>query len=361
LVGFEILVYWQLLVVSEGSCKKYISYEKKEDKVQMSTTKSTDIGADSPIFVAGHRGLAGSAIVRRLKQAGYSNIVTRSRQQLDLTNQAAVQDFMLTLRPSYIFLAAAKVGGINANNSLPADFIYQNLAIESNVIHAAHLANVNKLLFLGSSCIYPRDCPQPMSESHLLTGPLEKTSEPYGVAKIAGLCLCESYNRQYGRKYISVMPTNLYGPNDNFDLDNSHVLPALIRKIHEAKKNNQTQVTIWGTGTPYREFLHADDMADGCLFLMEKGVDQGIYNLGTGVEVSISKLANVIKDVIKLDCEFVYDDRYPDGTPRKLCDVSKMNALGWQAKIELEDGIRSTYNWYVSQTRIRTDHSTIAP
>lgn len=303
----------------------------------------------SRIYVAGHRGLVGSAIVRRLRSEGYHNIVTRTHGELDLLDQRAVHEFMHTHTPDYIFLAAAKVGGIHANSTFPADFIYQNLAIESNIIHAAYASGVNRLMFLGSSCIYPRDCPQPMKESYLLTGPLEKTNEPYAIAKIAGIKLCESYNRQHGTRYISVMPTNLYGQNDNFDLKNSHVLPALLRKMHEAKINNERTVTIWGTGNPRREFLHVDDMADACVFLMGQEHAGEIYNIGTGQDITIHDLAGLIKEIVDHDCELIFDATMPDGAPRKLLDVSRLSNCGWGASISLKEGITSTYQWYLNQ------------
>ena len=302
---------------------------------------------NAKIYVAGHRGLVGSALMRRLDKAGYRNLITRTHKELDLLNQAAVHDFMRTEKPDYIFLAAAKVGGIHANNELRADFIYMNLVIETNVVHAAYENNVGGLMFLGSSCIYPRECPQPMKEEHLLSGPLEQTNEPYAVAKIAGIKLCESFNRQYGTKYISVMPTNLYGPNDNFDLQSSHVLPALMRKIHEAKLNGDKTVPIWGTGKPMREFLHVDDMADGCVFLMEKGIGDGIYNIGVGADVTIREAAETIREVVGYEGEFEFDTSMPDGTPRKLLDVSRMNELGWKAGYSLKDGLQQTYQWYL--------------
>ena len=302
---------------------------------------------NAKIYVAGHRGLVGSALMRRLDKAGYRNLITRTHKELDLLNQAAVHDFMRAEKPDYIFLAAAKVGGIHANNELRADFIYMNLVIETNVVHAAYENNVGGLMFLGSSCIYPRECPQPMKEEHLLTGPLEQTNEPYAVAKIAGIKLCESFNRQYGTKYISVMPTNLYGPNDNFDLQSSHVLPALMRKIHEAKLNGDKTVPIWGTGKPMREFLHVDDMADGCVFLMEKGIGDGIYNIGTGTDVTIREAAETIREVVGYEGEFEFDTSMPDGTPRKLLDVSRMSELGWKASYSLKDGLTQTYQWYL--------------
>lgn len=298
---------------------------------------------DARIYVAGHRGMVGSAIVRRLQAGGYGNIVTRSHAELDLLDQRAVFDFLAAEKPDYIFLAAAKVGGIQANNTYRADFIYRNLMIEANVIHGAHLAGIDRLCFLGSSCIYPRDCPQPINEEYLLTGPLEQTNEPYAIAKIAGIKLCESYNRQYGRKFVSAMPTNLYGPNDNYDLANSHVLPALLRKTHEAKQRGDQQLVVWGSGKPMREFLHVDDMADACVFLMERNIDEGLYNVGTGTDVTIRELAETVMEAVGFKGEIVFDTSKPDGTPRKLLDVSRMKALGWQARIGLKDGIRSTY------------------
>lgn len=300
------------------------------------------------IYVAGHRGMVGSAIVRRLQAGGYRNILTRTHAELDLLDQRAVFDFLAQEKPDIIFLAAAKVGGIQANNTWRADFIYQNLMIEANVIHGAHLAGIERLCFLGSSCIYPRDCPQPIKEEYLLTGPLEQTNEPYAIAKIAGIKLCESYNRQYGRRYVSVMPTNLYGPNDNYDLATSHVLPALLRKTHEAKLLGDRQLVVWGSGKPMREFMHVDDMADACVFLMEKDIGDGLYNVGTGTDVSIRELAETVMEVVGFQGEIAFDASKPDGTPRKLLDVSRMKALGWQARIGLMDGIRSTYASYVA-------------
>lgn len=302
------------------------------------------IAKDSKIFVAGHRGMVGSAIVRRLAAGGYGNVITRSRSELDLLDQQAVRAFMLAEKPDYIFLAAAKVGGIAANNTYRADFIYQNLMVEANVIHAAHEAGVNRLLFLGSSCIYPRDCPQPIREEYLLTGPLEPTNEPYAIAKIAGIKLCESYNRQYGRQYVSVMPTNLYGPNDNYDLSNSHVLPALLRKAFEAKARGDKVLPVWGSGNPRREFLHVDDMADACVFLMERpDVTEGLFNVGCGEDVSIRELAQTILEVVGLDARLEFDASKPDGTPRKLLDVSRMAGLGWHARIGLRAGVETTF------------------
>jgi len=300
---------------------------------------------DAGIFVAGHRGMVGSAIVRRLRRGGYDNLLLRDRAALDLTDQAAVERFFAAERPDYVFIAAAKVGGIQANNTFRAEFLYQNLMIESNVIHAAWRAGVQRLLFLGSSCIYPRDCPQPIREEYLLTGPLEPTNEPYAIAKIAGIKLCESYNRQYGTRYVSAMPTNLYGPNDNYDLATSHVLPALIRKAHEARQRGDSELVVWGSGRPLREFLYVDDMADACVFLMESGVSEGLFNVGTGSDVSIRELAQTVMDVVGFQGRIVFDAAKPDGTPRKLLDVSRLRALGWEARVGLEDGIRQTYGW----------------
>ena len=298
---------------------------------------------DAKIFVAGHRGMVGSAIVRQLEAKGYNNILTRTHGQLDLLDQQAVFAFLAEEQPDYIFIAAAKVGGIQANNTYRADFIYQNLVIEANLIHGAHLAGVQRLCFLGSSCIYPRDCAQPIKEEYLLTGPLEPTNEPYAIAKIAGIKLCESYNAQYGRQYVSAMPTNLYGPNDNYDLANSHVLPALIRKAHEAKQAGSQYLVIWGSGTPKREFLYVDDMADACVFLMENNINHGIYNVGTGSDVTIRELAEAVMSVVGFEGGIVFDQTKPDGTPRKLLDVSRLKTLGWQAKIPLIEGIALAY------------------
>jgi GDP-L-fucose synthase len=301
------------------------------------------------IFVAGHRGMVGSALVRRLQAGGYRNLLLRSRDELDLLDQAAVSAFLQAERPDYIFLAAAKVGGIQANNTYRGEFIYQNLAIEANVIHGAFLAGVQRLLFLGSSCIYPRDCPQPIREEYLLSGPLEPTNEPYAVAKIAGIKLCDSYNRQYGTQYVSVMPTNLYGPNDNYDLANSHVLPALLRKAHEAKLREAGELEVWGSGGIRREFLHVDDMADACVFVMERGIADGLYNVGTGEDVTIRELAAVVMRAVGLDGALRFDATKPDGTPRKLLDVSRMAGMGWRSKISLADGVASTYQAFLSE------------
>lgn len=298
---------------------------------------------DAKIYVAGHRGMVGSALVRSLQSKGYTNILTRTRSELDLLDQLAVREFLQSERPEYIFVAAAKVGGIYANNTYGADFIYENLAVEANIINGAHRADVDRLCFLGSSCIYPRNCPQPIKEEYLLTGPLEPTNEPYAIAKIAGVKMCESYNRQYGRHYISVMPTNLYGPNDNYDLNNSHVLPALIRKTHEAKARGDKELVVWGTGNPMREFLYVDDLADACVFLMETGVSEGLFNVGTGEDVTIRELAGTVMDVVGFDGRIVFDATKPDGTPRKLLNVDRMHRLGWTAQTSLRDGIASAY------------------
>ena len=295
---------------------------------------------DSKIFVAGHRGMVGSAIVRNLQERGFSNIITRTSAELDLRNQQAVNAFFEEQKPDYVFLAAAKVGGIVANNVYRGQFIYENLMIQSNVIHAAYSNGVKKLLFLGSSCIYPKMCEQPIKESYLLNGFLEQTNEPYAIAKIAGLKMAESYKRQYGCNFISAMPTNLYGPNDNYDLNNSHVLPALIRKFYEAKMNNTPAVEIWGTGTPKREFLHVDDLAEACFFLMENYDGEGHVNVGTGVDVTIGELAHKIKEVIGYDGQLIFNTDKPDGTPRKLLDVGLINSLGWKHTIDLDKGIR---------------------
>ena len=296
------------------------------------------------IFVAGHRGMVGSAILRKLQGKGYTNIVSRTHHELDLLDQAAVHAFMQAEKPDYLFLAAAKVGGIQANNIYRADFIYQNLLIQANVIHSAHEAGVQRLLSLGSSCIYPRDCPQPIKEEYLLTGPLEPTNEPYALAKIAGVKMCESYNRQYGRQYVSAMPTNLYGPNDNYDLSNSHVLPALLRKAHEAKLRGDKKLEVWGSGKPMREFMHVDDMADASVFIMEnESIKDGLFNVGTGTDVTIRELAETVMEVVGFEGEVAFDATKPDGTPRKLLDVSRLGSMGWKSQIGLRNGITTTY------------------
>jgi GDP-L-fucose synthase len=306
-------------------------------------------GLQSKIYVAGHRGLVGGTITRVLRAAGCDNLVLRSSAELDLCDSRAVMDFFERERPEYVFLAAAKVGGILANSSFPAEFIYNNLMIQTNVIHAAYQHPVKKLLFLGSSCIYPKIAPQPIREEYLLTGSLEPTNEPYAVAKIAGIKMCQAYNKQYNTKFICVMPTNLYGPNDNFDLETSHVLPAMIRKFHEAKANNEPNVTLWGTGTPRREFLHVDDLAEACIFLMDNYEENEPINVGTGGDIQISELADFVKKIVGYPGDIKYDTSKPDGTPRKLLDITKINNLGWRAKIGLEEGIRNTYDWYRKQ------------
>jgi len=310
----------------------------------------------SRIYVAGHKGLVGSAILRRLEVEGYSNLIVRSHKELDLMRQTEVETFFKAEKPEYVFLAAAKVGGILANNTFPAEFIYQNLLIESNVIHDAYKSGVKKLLFLGSSCIYPRDCPQPMKEEYLLSGKLEPTNEPYAIAKIAGIRMCQSYNRQYGTKFVSVMPTNVYGPEDNFDLATSHALPALIRKFHEAKMGGNDVVTVWGSGRPRREFLHVDDLADACLFIMKHYDENEMINIGVGKDITISELSEVIKQIVEFKGEIRYDDSKPDGTQRKLLDVSRLDSLGWRSRISLREGIENTYKWYVKEGSRYTAH-----
>ena len=302
---------------------------------------------NSKIYVAGHKGLVGSALVRNLEAKGYTNIIGRTFEELNLTIQADVNKFFEEEKPEYVILAAARVGGIHANNTYPAEFIYDNLMIQNNVIKAAHNHGVKKLLFLGSSCIYPKLAPQPIKEEYLLTGALEETNEAYAIAKIAGLEMCKFFKRQYGDNFISCMPTNLYGPNDNFDLQSSHVLPALIRKFHEAKVNNQPTVEVWGTGTPLREFIYVDDMADACIFLMENYDGEQHVNIGTGEEVSIRQLAETVKEVVGFEGELVFNTDMPDGTPRKLTVVDKLHGLGWKHKITLNEGIRLAYNWFL--------------
>ncbi|WP_051882717.1 GDP-L-fucose synthase [Salinisphaera hydrothermalis] len=305
------------------------------------------LSPESRIFVAGHRGLVGSAIVRRLQAGGFNNLLLRSRRELDLTSQAAVDAFFETEQPEYVVLAAAKVGGIRANNTYPAEFIRDNLAMQTNVIHSAWAHGTNKLLFLGSSCIYPKHAPQPMPEDSLLTGPLEPTNEWYAVAKIAGIKMCQAYRKQYGFDAISLMPTNLYGPGDNFDLKNSHVLPALLRRIHEAKQAQQPEVVVWGSGTPRREFLHVDDLADAAVTLMANYSRPEIVNVGVGEDISILELAELVRDVVGYEGKLVLDRDKPDGTPRKLLDVSRINDIGWRARISLKDGIEETYRWFL--------------
>ncbi len=301
------------------------------------------------IYIAGHRGMVGSAIKSKLEKEGFQNIITRTSKELDLTNQKAVNDFFESEKPKYVFLAAAKVGGIHANNTYKADFLYQNLMIQNNVIHASYLNKVTKLLFLGSSCIYPKLAPQPIKESYLLTGELEPTNEPYALAKIAGIKMCDTYREQYGCNFISAMPTNLYGPNDNYDLNNSHVLPALLRKFHTAKKEGKSAVEIWGTGTPKREFLHVEDLADACYFLMQNHNEAGWLNIGCGEDISIKDLALTIKDIVGFEGDLQFDTSKPDGTPRKLLDMTLMHQMGWKHQIKLEDGIKSVYQHVLEQ------------
>ncbi|MBT2661595.1 GDP-L-fucose synthase [Bacillus sp. ISL-45] len=302
---------------------------------------------DSKIYVAGHRGLVGSAIVRRLEEKGYTNLVYKTSKDLDLRDKNAVDSFFAEEKPEFVFLAAAKVGGIIANNVYPADFIRDNLLIQTNIIDAAYRNNVTKLLFLGSTCIYPKMAPQPLKEEYLLTGELEPTNEPYAIAKIAGIKMCESYNRQYGTQYISVMPTNLYGENDNFDLHTSHVLPALIRKFHEAKENNKPFVEVWGTGTPKREFLYSDDLADACVYLMTTYSGNEIVNIGVGEDIAIKELAEKVKATVGYTGEIQFDTSKPDGTPRKLVDVTRLNSLGWKANTSLDEGLKKAYQWFL--------------
>ena len=305
---------------------------------------------ESKIYVAGHRGMVGSAIVRKLTSLGYTNLLTRTSAELDLRNQQQVADFFEVEKPEYVFLAAAKVGGIVANNTYRADFLYENLAIQNNIIHGSYLNKVKKLMFLGSSCIYPKLAPQPLKESYLLSGYLEPTNEPYAIAKIAGIKMCEAYRAQYGCNFISVMPTNLYGTNDNYDLVNSHVLPAMIRKFHVAKEKSASEMTLWGTGSPMREFLHADDLAEACLFLMENYNESELVNIGTGEDVTIKNLAALVKQIVGFKGEIIWDTSKPDGTPRKLMDVSKLHGLGWHHKIALEDGIKLAYQDFLKLT-----------
>jgi GDP-L-fucose synthase len=305
---------------------------------------------ESKIYVAGHRGMVGSAIVRKLTSLGYTNLLTRTSAELDLRNQQQVADFFDVEKPEFVFLAAAKVGGIVANNTYRADFLYENLAIQNNIIHGSYLNKVKKLMFLGSSCIYPKLAPQPLKESYLLSGYLEPTNEPYAIAKIAGIKMCEAYRAQYGCNFISVMPTNLYGTNDNYDLVNSHVLPAMIRKFHEAKDKGASEMTLWGTGSPMREFLHADDLAEACFFLMENYNESELVNIGTGEDVTIKNLAALVKQIVGFKGEIIWDTSKPDGTPRKLMDVSKLHGLGWHHKIALEDGIKLAYQDFLKLT-----------
>lgn len=308
---------------------------------------------ESKIFIAGHRGLVGSAIVRTLQSKGFSNLMLKTRAELDLADQHAVSDFFAKEKPEYVFFAAAKVGGIMANKTYPADFIYENLVIQNNIIHSSYQSGVKKLLFLGSSCIYPKLCPQPIKEEYFLTSELEPTNKAYAIAKIAGIVMCQSYDEQYGTNFISLMPTNLYGPHDNFDLENSHVLPAMIRKFHDAKVQGAPQVTLWGTGSAKREFLHVDDLARATLFLMENYHDSAIINVGTGEDVSIKELAEKVRTIVGYQGEIIWDTTKPDGTPRKLLDVTKLHTLGWEHHIPLDEGITSTYAWFTENTDTR--------
>ncbi|HKM21839.1 MAG TPA: GDP-L-fucose synthase [Lachnospiraceae bacterium] len=306
---------------------------------------------NAKIYVAGHRGLVGSAIVRNLEQKGYHNIVCRTHHELDLKSQQKVQEFFEAEKPEYVVLAAAKVGGINANNTMPAEFAYENMQIQCNVIHSAHVYGVKKLLFLGSTCIYPKMAPQPIPEDALLTGPLEETNEAYAIAKISGLEMCKFYKRQYGDDFISCMPTNLYGPHDNYDLNNSHVLPAMIRKFHEAKINNMPSVELWGTGTPLREFLYVDDMADACVYLLENYSGEQHVNIGTGKEVTIKQLAETVKRTVGFDGDIIWNKDMPDGTPRKLTNVDKLHGLGWHHKVDLDEGVKLAYDWFADNVQ----------
>lgn len=306
---------------------------------------------NAKIYVAGHRGLVGSAIVRNLEQKGYHNIVCRTHHELDLKSQQKVQEFFEAEKPEYVVLAAAKVGGINANNTMPAEFAYENMQIQCNVIHSAHVYGVKKLLFLGSTCIYPKMAPQPIPEDALLTGPLEETNEAYAIAKISGLEMCKFYKRQYGDDFISCMPTNLYGPHDNYDLSNSHVLPAMIRKFHEAKINNMPSVELWGTGTPLREFLYVDDMADACVYLLENYSGEQHVNIGTGKEVTIKQLAETVKRTVGFEGDIIWNKDMPDGTPRKLTNVDKLHGLGWHHKVDLDEGVKLAYDWFANNVK----------
>lgn len=301
---------------------------------------------ESKIYIAGHNGLVGSALCRRLKNEGYKNLIVRDRAQLDLSNESDVKDFFSDTKPEYVFIAAAVVGGIHANNTRPVEFLRDNLLIQTNIIDAAYHNNVKKLVFLGSTCIYPRDCPQPIKEEYLLSGPLEETNQWYAIAKIAGIKLCQAYRKQNAFNAISLMPTNLYGPGDNFDLNNSHVLPALLRKFHEAKINKSNEIIVWGSGKPYREFLYIDDMADATCYLMQHYNDESIINIGTGQDINISELAHLIKDIVGYTGEISFDPSKPDGTPKKISDVSKLNSLGWKSKTSLRSGIEITYDWF---------------
>lgn len=321
----------------------------------MGASSSKDMERDAKIYVAGHRGMVGSALVRRLQSEGCTRLVLRTSKDLDLRDGAAVRAFFDVERPDYVFLAAAKVGGIWANATAPAEFIYDNLAIQTNIIHESYRHGVKKLLFLGSSCIYPRDCPQPIKEEYLLTGPLEPTNAPYAVAKIAGITMCQSYNRQYGTNFICAMPTNLYGPEDNFDLETAHVLPALLRKFHEAKEAGKKEVAVWGSGDPKREFLHVDDLADACLFLMRRYDDSEPINVGVGDDITVHELAELIGKVVGYEGTVGWDRTKPDGTPRKLLDVSRLKGAGWKAQIGLKEGLERAYAWYAKEQKNRSE------
>lgn len=325
------------------------------DTATLLTTTTSSLDRSAKIYVAGHSGMVGSAICSGLRAAGYVNVLARTRAELDLLDQGAVRRFLDKERPNYVFIAAARVGGIQANNTYRAEFIYQNLVIETNLIHAAHTAGVQHLMFLGSSCIYPRDCPQPMREEYLLTGPLEPTNEPYAIAKIAGIKLCDAYRDQYGRDYVSAMPTNLYGPNDNYDLETSHVLPALIRKVHAAKFNGHTELAVWGSGTPKREFLFVNDLAEACLFLMDHQLRStavpSLVNIGYGEDLSIRELAETVMDVLGFSGQIRFDATKPDGPPRKLLDCGRIHQLGWRARTSLREGIHRSYEDYLSRLR----------
>jgi GDP-L-fucose synthase len=326
--------------------------ERRRSRYIRRMTEGAAVPRDARIFVAGHRGLVGSAIVRRLRAGGYEQVLTATRDQLDLRDQAAVNYWFRAHRPEYVYLVAGTVGGIMANSTRPAEFIYDNMMIHGTVVEASHRYGTQKLLYLGSSCIYPREAPQPIPESALLTGPLEPTNEAYALAKIAGIKLCQSYRRQYGANFVSAMPTNLYGPNDNFDLSSSHVLPAMIRKFHDAKLEGRTVVDLWGTGSPLREFLHVDDLADACVFLMDRYEDEEHINVGTGKDLSIRSLAELVGSIVHPEATLAFDPTKPDGTPRKLLDVSKLRNLGWSPSIDLEQGIRMTYEWYLANLEV---------
>ncbi len=349
-----IVGYVKVLVLYRYGCNALAQriFHKKGPICTEGATNVSTVEKQAKIYVAGHRGMVGSAIVRQLKAGGYTNIIARTSSELDLRNQAAVADFFAEQQPEYVFLAAAKVGGILANNIYRADFLYENLIIEANIIHSAYQNGVDKLLFLGSSCIYPKMAPQPLKEDALLSGFLEPTNEPYAIAKIAGIKLCEAYRSQYGANFISAMPTNLYGPNDNYDLQGSHVLPALIRKFHEAKVNDQPFVEVWGTGSPFREFMHADDLAEACVYLMNNYDGEQFVNVGTGEELTIRELAEMVKDVVGFEGELRWNTEKPDGTPRKLMDVSRLHSMGYKHKIDLPTGLKQTYQDFLKNEEV---------